>query len=384
MTPRSNVAGADPKISTDHEAMIDPCLTTVNRTAPPTRLVSESAIFSSGSFRRGSYSPIHHGRLVSQKGRPPATRLERGTRRIWDELVDSILHLSLRSWPSLRGPVPAQRSRRFREWFDDDREEWRGGPATCLINYYNICTGWVWVWSGFADGDRIGVNFSNCCGGGFIGRAHRDPNLHRDERSVRLRLHRNARRVRRGRPGLPDGILAGDAVLPSDEPLAHVDYSAAPISLPESFVMLYTNAQDAIPNPAAIGSDHPAAGPTGPQACGTCFQANRTNHSFVYGTAAITALPRLDVQRRDLRRAADVGREDELHPHRRRCRLRGVRSRICITRGRHRARNARRPKTTKGSRKRDPFFMLATIGAARRGRSGRSPLTSVRSSAPPA
>ncbi len=29
--------------------------------------------------------------------------------------------------------------------------------ATCSIGYYNIYTGWIWVWSGFAAGDVLGV-----------------------------------------------------------------------------------------------------------------------------------------------------------------------------------------------------------------------------------
>ena len=46
--------------------------------------------------------------------------------------------------------------------FDDSwPDEWNT-RNTCRINYYNICTGWIWCWSGFQDGDRMGVVFESC------------------------------------------------------------------------------------------------------------------------------------------------------------------------------------------------------------------------------
>src|SRR5687768_7163441 len=50
----------------------------------------------------------------------------------------------------------------------DDGSEWRGGPTSCSIRYYNICTGWVWVWSGWAPQDRVGVHFETCCQPGAV------------------------------------------------------------------------------------------------------------------------------------------------------------------------------------------------------------------------
>src|SRR5687767_5021672 len=49
--------------------------------------------------------------------------------------------------------------------FDDaGMDAWTAG-ATCRVNYYNICTGWVWCWGGFEDDDRIGVVVDRCCEG---------------------------------------------------------------------------------------------------------------------------------------------------------------------------------------------------------------------------
>jgi hypothetical protein len=43
--------------------------------------------------------------------------------------------------------------------------------------------------------------------------------------------------------------------------------------------------------PIVLGSDHPAAGPTGPQACGLCYPMSRVTHSYYYGTATSPLCP---------------------------------------------------------------------------------------------
>ena len=46
---------------------------------------------------------------------------------------------------------------------DDTRAgDWNAG-TTCSVAYYNTCTGWVWVWSGYSPNDVVGVCFDNCC-----------------------------------------------------------------------------------------------------------------------------------------------------------------------------------------------------------------------------
>ena len=49
--------------------------------------------------------------------------------------------------------------------FDGDRDAWQRG-TDCTITYYNICTGWIWIWSGWSPGDQFGVSFTSCCAGG--------------------------------------------------------------------------------------------------------------------------------------------------------------------------------------------------------------------------
>ena len=43
-----------------------------------------------------------------------------------------------------------------------------GGGATgaCSIMYYDLCSGWLWIWNGWELGDQVGVCFDlpNDCG----------------------------------------------------------------------------------------------------------------------------------------------------------------------------------------------------------------------------
>jgi hypothetical protein len=60
----------------------------------------------------------------------------------------------------------------------------------------------------------------------------------------------------------------------------------------DPFIVAYQFASDlGRPNPLGIGGDHPAAGPTGPQACGACYPTTRVNHSYYYGTASSPLCP---------------------------------------------------------------------------------------------
>jgi hypothetical protein len=63
------------------------------------------------------------------------------------------------------------------------------------------------------------------------------------------------------------------------------------LAVPDRFAIVVTLDEEALPNPAAFGTDHPSAGPTGPQACGLCYSADRTNRSFMYGTPASPLCP---------------------------------------------------------------------------------------------
>lgn len=162
---------------------------------------------------------------------------------------------------------------------------WNAG-SSCSIAYYNTCTGWVWIWSGFLGGDTVGTCFDNCCpsgsgtlnasfvfvwtaapsGYGFTGTAH-----------------------------------ANDATADCCPTAGGLSQPYLPISgwntylwgntVGAQFTVDYTHGISSFPNPTAYASGHPAAGPTGPAACGTCYPTDRVAHSYSWGAAASPLCP---------------------------------------------------------------------------------------------
>ncbi len=164
-----------------------------------------------------------------------------------------------------------------------ENDGWTSG-STCSIIYYNRCTLWSWAWSGFGDGGRMGVCADNCCApdAGVV-------------TATQIRIF----------TGAPSGYGFTGSVA-----LANVDANCCPTTtlasqphlptgpfdvhfwsqaVPAQFAVVLTMA--GATNPATVGTDHPAAGPTGPQACGFCYPLNRANHSFAWGTAATPVCP---------------------------------------------------------------------------------------------
>jgi len=171
-------------------------------------------------------------------------------------------------------------------------DDWNAG-ATCRVKYYNICTGWVWCWSGFGDGGRVGLVVNSCCGAG--------------EQAALLQSNHFLC------TGAPSGYgftgtiavhnvdandcpvgaaIASQPFLPTPVASFHtVAWGGVPVPSEFAIVVTMSDGTGGIANPAQLGTDHPAAGPTGPAACGTCYPANRPNHSFAYGTLSSPACP---------------------------------------------------------------------------------------------
>jgi hypothetical protein len=188
--------------------------------------------------------------------------------------------------------------------FDGDlNDDWNAG-TTCLIQYYNICTGWVWVF-GFDDPavvndlTQVGVNATNCCGSG--------------ESSA---LVQSAIRYWSGSPGgygftgtistfaaNANGCPVGAAIetqnfLPPYVPGLNAFYvqnwSGGP--LPNSHVIAATFPGDTVAggiNPLGLGTDFGTVGPSGPDACGTCYPSPRNSNSQVWADSQGSHCPGL-------------------------------------------------------------------------------------------
>jgi hypothetical protein len=87
----------------------------------------------------------------------------------------------------------------------------------------------------------------------------------------------------------PTGVLTSQPCLPTRPFDVHVWNQP----VPETFALVITfdDGDRGWPNPAVIGTDRPAAGPTGPQPCGLCYPRNRVNHSFFWGSLGAPLCP---------------------------------------------------------------------------------------------
>ena len=173
--------------------------------------------------------------------------------------------------------------------FTDAREhgDWSSG-ASCSVSYFNSCTGWIWVWSGWSPTDRVGMTIDTCCPPGVF------------EYLTTTNLYAwNGAPSGYGFTGTISIHVADDNGCPTSAlesrpllPASGDNQSAWFISTTgRSVVVVYEHADAALPDPIAWVSDHPAAGPTGPTACGTCFPTTRVARSFHFGKATSPLCP---------------------------------------------------------------------------------------------
>jgi len=156
--------------------------------------------------------------------------------------------------------------------------------ATCSIIYYNRCTLWSWAWGGFGAGDRYGVCADRCCNNGVLAQTQNRvftaaPSGYGFTGTVSV-TNADANCCPTG------AALASQPWLPTGP----FDVHNWNVAVPAKFCLVYTFGPNG-EGPARIGTDHPAAGPTGPVACGTCYPTTRVNHSFAWGTAHTPSCP---------------------------------------------------------------------------------------------
>jgi hypothetical protein len=170
--------------------------------------------------------------------------------------------------------------------FDDERGDRWALSFSCTVSYYDSCTGWIWCWSGWSPNDRVGVVYEDgCCplpashvtvtwqhactgaptGYGFTGSSEVWAADVQD---------------------CPWARLFAQPLLPTTgwNPVAWDIHVYGP------FVLTYVNGPG-LANPLGLTTDHPAAGPSGPHACGHCDPRPRTTHSFYDDTPTTLLRP---------------------------------------------------------------------------------------------
>ena len=167
---------------------------------------------------------------------------------------------------------------------DDSRLDGWASGQTCSVIYYNICTGWIWVWSGWSGNDTMGVCFDACCDGSTLTSnwwywPDGQPAGYGFTGTIAVETVDAA--------CCPTGLIAGQVFLPVS---GWNLYTWGGVGVPSQFAIRGILGPGA-PSPGSIATDHPALGPTGPQACGTCYPTTRANHSFYWGSTASPLCP---------------------------------------------------------------------------------------------
>jgi hypothetical protein len=166
---------------------------------------------------------------------------------------------------------------------DAEHDSW-SQSTTATIRYYNYCTGWVWHWV-LGSGGRHGTVFDASpsatlgaswaligngpgdCAYGFVGTI-----------SVHAVDAQDC-------PVLPP-LASQPLCIPSSTTWRASTWGGLPV--PDRFAVVVQT-----PYGGDLVSDHPGAGPTGPAACGLCFPATRTSHSYFWGSESSPICPGL-------------------------------------------------------------------------------------------
>jgi len=175
--------------------------------------------------------------------------------------------------------------------FDDSRSDDWNAAASCLIRYYNTCTGWLWIWSPWNDGDRIGQVVNTCCPSGQGSALLQTALLHYSGGPAGYGFTGTVAIYNADANNCPTGAAIGSQpILPGNATFSVNAWGGLPV--PNKFIILET-ISDALgfSTPVLVPTEHPAAGPTGPAACGTCYPTNRVNRSFAYGPASAPVCP---------------------------------------------------------------------------------------------
>jgi hypothetical protein len=151
--------------------------------------------------------------------------------------------------------------------------------STTTVAYYNDCTGWLWIWGGWEPQAQLGVWFES----------PRDQALLTETSLYQYAwtypgyaYSATVDLFAADANGCPDGgPLASQPYIEVDYPWGWVTYPWN-VPVPDQFVLTLTFHHWTPPWSPEVYTDHPAAGPTGPAACGHCYPTNRVTRSFIY------------------------------------------------------------------------------------------------------
>ncbi|GJM43899.1 MAG: hypothetical protein DHS20C21_07410 [Gemmatimonadota bacterium] len=173
-------------------------------------------------------------------------------------------------------PSTALQRREVPTTADRDLDNWKAG-ATCSVSYFNTCTGWIWAWSGWANEDVVGIAYDPCCDGAVLEAT--STYVWSGACCVSWGFTGTIEVSTADSDGCPTTLLAQRSFFPASGLNVHTWNAPAvgPVALTITVASKY------FANSMVLPSDHPAAGATGPAACGFCYPSDRETHSFYYG-----------------------------------------------------------------------------------------------------
>jgi hypothetical protein len=172
---------------------------------------------------------------------------------------------------------------------EERTESWTSLRSTNTVAYYNFCTGWIWCWSGWEPGDRLGVTFCVHPWGGCMAGVLNVTWMYACTGCPTGYGYTGTQSLwDADADWCPEAELWSQPLLPGDgwNGLAWGVYA------PSTFTLMYT-VGPGTGSPLALAFERASAGPTGPPACGTCYPSTRPTHSFHFGTESTPYCPGL-------------------------------------------------------------------------------------------
>lgn len=182
-------------------------------------------------------------------------------------------------------PLPCAALQKIAAPFVGKEEVDWGSGATIHLSYFNVCTGWTWIWTDWAVGDKFGL---------IVDAGVPNPQL------LHLQMFDSWAHPAYAYTGVIEVYEADENNCPVGAP-----YASSPIlpgnmynfpfqgeSIPQhsAFVVSFKGVVW-LPGVTHVATDRPSSGPTGPPACGTCYPTTRQTRSFFWQLDGETFCP---------------------------------------------------------------------------------------------
>lgn len=179
----------------------------------------------------------------------------------------------------LRGTPSSSLEKHLSPWSGEGAQEWNAS-GTCTVQYFNVCNGWMWVWSDFHDEDIVGVAVDACCDAAHLESAWVFAEIATPTYAFTGVIEVFEADTNR----CPTGPALGQNWFLPQSGWNRYVFNC---DVPHNFVILATLANDAgdYAIPMFLSSDAPSTD------CGTCYPENRIPHTFLYGKASNPLCP---------------------------------------------------------------------------------------------